>query len=108
MRRGARGRIFSGLPVSDHLGTSQRRRRICVVARLVESGEAAGVREAPFRADAGHSGFVGARVDEILVRSLEPRVLDDLVWRGAQRSFETLLHELPRVFVVARLVSEWC
>ena len=58
---------------------------------MIHSRKAAGVRKAPLRADAGHRGFVGAGVDEIVVSSLEASALDDLVRRGAQRSLETLL-----------------
>lgn len=76
---------------SEISGVSERRRRIRVVARVIQGGKPASMREAPFRADAGHRGFVGAGVDEIVVSSLEAGVLDDLVRRGAQRPLETLL-----------------
>jgi hypothetical protein len=70
---------------------SERRRRVRVVPLVIQSGETASVREAPFRTDAGHGRFVDAGIDEIVVSSLETGVLDDLVRRGAQRSLETLL-----------------
>lgn len=76
---------------SEIPGVSERCRRIRVVARVIEGGKAASMREALFRADAGHGGFVGAGVDEVVVSSLEASVLDDLVRRGAQRPLETLL-----------------
>jgi hypothetical protein len=58
---------------------------------VIEGSEAAGVREAPSRADTGDGGFVSARVDEIVMGPLQADVLDDLVRRGAKRPLEALL-----------------
>src|SRR6185437_11035047 len=72
-------------------GVPERRRGIRVVASVIERGKPAGVREAPFRTDARHGGFLRAGVDELQMRPFEAGVLDDLMRRRTQRPLETLL-----------------
>src|SRR6185312_11195767 len=75
-------------PRSRSNGISERRRRVRVVARVIDGGKAAGMGEAPFGTDARHRGRVGGGVEELVVCALEAGVLDELVRRGAERSLE--------------------